>query len=182
MSPQPLRRVGLLAVSAAAALLALHPGQARQAGGKRYALLVGVRDYKNAFYSNLQGTENDVVELAKVLEKPSSGFTGVRLLTTSRGKKDPADAPTAANIRKALEKLAAGKGRDDTVLIALAGHGADVDVHDPDGKGPAKTYTYFFPADADDLDNIKYSTGYSERLIELGDLFKRLEAPKCGAG
>jgi formylglycine-generating enzyme required for sulfatase activity/uncharacterized caspase-like protein len=183
MSPQRLRRVGLLAVSAAAvALVALLPGHARQAAGKRYALLVGVSDYKNAFYTNLSGTENDVVELARVLEKPSSGFASIRLLTTTRGKKDPKDAPTAANIRKELEKLAAGKGRDDTVLIALAGHGADVEVPDPDGKRPARTYTYFFPADADDLDNISYSTGHSERLIELGNLFKRLEAPRCGAG
>jgi formylglycine-generating enzyme required for sulfatase activity len=159
-------------------LLAQGDGAAK---GKKYALLVGVSYYKNFAYSPLRGTKNDVVELAKVLREPECGFE-VTLLTSEPGHKDPKVAPTAANIRKELKNLLAGKGREDTVLIALAGHGADIEVPDPEGKKPANTYTYFFPTDADELGHISHSTGHSEHLIELGDLFRRLEAPKCGAG
>ena len=42
------------------------------------------------------------------------------MLTCTRGKEDKADAPTAANIRKAVAALVRDKGTRDTVLVALA--------------------------------------------------------------
>jgi TPR repeat protein len=177
--PRFIRRLALVSLVLLAGLLLAQGDGAPK--GKKYALLVGVSYYKNVGYSPLRGTENDVVELAKVLRRPECGFE-VTLLTSTPGHKDPKVAPTAANIRKELARLLKDKGREDTVLIALAGHGADVEVPDPEKKLPAKTYTYFFPTDADDLESISHSTGHSDHLIELGDLFNRLEAPGCGAG
>ncbi len=184
MSRLRLRPFRGLLVLTAAALLTLHPGLAQTAKGKKYALLVGVDHYAHSGFKPLKGAENDVEELAKVLRK--QGFD-VRLLTTARGRKKDADAPTAANLRKELDKLLSDKVREDTVLIALAGHGAEVDVPHPDDKGKERprtnTYTYFIPSDGH-LRNISYSTGHSDRLLELGDLFDQLGTgpKKCGAG
>jgi formylglycine-generating enzyme required for sulfatase activity len=184
--PRPSRTTLLAAVLACAlSALALTPlvGQA-PAKGKKYALLVGVDYYAHSGFKPLDGAENDVVELEKVLKK--QGFT-TRLLTTARGRNKGADAPTAANLRRELDALLDGKTREDTVLIAFAGHGAEVEVPHPDDKGKDKprtrAYTYFIPTDGD-LRKISYSTGYSDRLIELGDLFDRLGTGprKCGAG
>src|SRR5258708_7551208 len=73
--------------------------------GKRYALLVGVREYHHNSLPDLKHTENDVEQLARVL-RDSSGFTTVVVMTTTRGGKVEALRPTASNIRAQLRKLA----------------------------------------------------------------------------
>jgi hypothetical protein len=85
-----------------------------QAQGKKYALLVGVTEYKRDTFANLKYTENDVESLAEILTK--AGYTKVRVLTNTRGGKDEKDAPTAANIVKALDELTEDKGHNDTML------------------------------------------------------------------
>ncbi len=154
-------------------------GSARPPVGKKYALLVGVREYDSMHFPPLRFTENDVEELAALLARPGSGFAQVRVLTTTRGKKNPADAPTAANIRKALNELLAGKGKRDLVLLALSGHGIQLDVKDPEGEKEPRTYTYFCPSDAS-LTGIKYTTGFSKTLIHLNDTFEAIG--RCDAG
>src|SRR5262245_57100138 len=72
-----------------------------KAKGKRYALLVGVSAYKRQTFPDLKYTENDVEKLAEILTR--SGYTKVRVLTNTRGETDAKDAPTAANILKALD-------------------------------------------------------------------------------
>ena len=116
-----------------------------------------------------------------VLDRPSSPFhKNVVVLTCTRGEKDGKARPTAANIRKAVDALSKGKSVDDIVLVALAGHGVVLDVDDPDRKGPAKPYPFFCPQDAD-LTGVSYSTGRSEKLLNLtSDLFDKLT--RCGAG
>jgi uncharacterized caspase-like protein len=73
------------------ALGVLLPAWSDEAKGKKYALLVGVKEYQRETFPDLKYTENDVEELAKILTK--SGFAKVRVLTNARGKKDRADAP-----------------------------------------------------------------------------------------
>src|SRR4051794_38197338 len=88
--------VGLAAVFS---LLVLTTGQADSPAGKKYALLVGVKDYDHANLTPLQYPENDVEELARLIDRAGSPFHGnVRLLTTARGKRNNDDQPTAANI------------------------------------------------------------------------------------
>jgi TPR repeat protein len=167
-----------------AALAALVPGgrasrAAEPTQGKKYALLVGVTEYESAHFARLRYTENDVEELAALLARPGAGFTSVRVLSTARGRKDPKDAPTAANIRKALDALLAGKGKRDLALLALAGHGVQLEVKDPEGEKEPKSYGYFCPADAR-LTGVKFTTGFSRHLLHVNDTFEAIG--RCDAG
>jgi formylglycine-generating enzyme required for sulfatase activity len=162
------------------ALGLLLPGWTETPKGKSYALLIGVRDYQRATLTPLKYTENDVEELALVLDRPGSPFHGnVRVLTSSRGKKDKKDEPTAENIRKAVTALIKGKSKHDTVLVALSGHGVQLTVRPPKGKGKEKSFAYFCPSDAD-LARPDYDTGRHDNLILLSDLLGDLA--DCGAG
>src|ERR1700691_6259319 len=76
------------------------PGPAQQEQESKFALLVGVTKYKHDKLRDLEYTENDVEELAKVLP----GFKKV-LLTSKRGVEDAKKAPTTANIRRELKLI-----------------------------------------------------------------------------
>jgi hypothetical protein len=179
MSPSRWFRPVALAGLVLAACFAM-PAWTQGAKGKKYALLVGVTNYQSSHFTKLKYTENDVEELAKLLNQPSAGFAKVRVLTNSRGRTNPKDAPTAANIRQALsEMLGAARSRHDLVLLALSGHGIQVEVKDPEGEKEPKSYTYFCPTDAS-LSSIRYSTGYSKHLIPLNDTFEAIG--RCDAG
>src|SRR3954447_21960199 len=132
----PVRCFSLLTV------LALACGPACAEEGKKYALLVGVKSYDHYKLAPLKYTENDVTELAQLLRP--AGFE-VALLTDSEGKKDKGRKPTAENIRAGIKKLLAGKTRRDTVLVALSGHGLQLQVK-RDGK--PRDESFFCPADA----------------------------------
>jgi formylglycine-generating enzyme required for sulfatase activity len=169
-----------LVVATVLAGLAMLPAQSRSSTkGQKVALLVGVNRYDNKGLSPLKYAENDVEELEKELTRPSAGFAKVRVLTTSRGKKDKKDAPTAANIRKALDELLKDKGRHDLVLVALSGRGIQLGVADPAGKKEAKTYAYFCPSDAR-LTGVSFGTGSSKYLIHLSEMFGAIG--ECDAG
>lgn len=145
--------------------------------GKRYALVVGVGDYDSAHFAGLRYAENDAEKVGEVLT--AKGYS-VRLLTTARGRKDAADAPTARNVRAALAELVRGKGGRDLVLLALSGHGVQLAVNDPEDKLPAKGYAYFCPSDASLADGVSYSTGRCGSLVGLNDTLAQLG--RCGAG
>jgi hypothetical protein len=169
----------LLLIAVLAVLAVEATCRAEPPAGKKYALLVGVREYNSKHFPSLRFTENDVEGLAQVLGRPGSGFAKVRVLTTSRGQKNANDAPTAANVRKELDRLLAGKGKQDLVLVALSGHGIQLDVKDPDGDRPPKTFAYFCPSDAS-LSDVRYTTGFSKHLIHLNDTFEAIG--RCDAG
>jgi formylglycine-generating enzyme required for sulfatase activity len=159
-----LRALAVVVPSLVAGLALLGPGLAQAEKGKKYALLVGVRNYDSGKFRPLKYTENDAEGLARVLGK--AGFS-LHVLTTTRGEKRRADAPTAANLRAAVEALLARKKRGDTVLVALAGHGIQRKV-----KGSGKEESYFCPSDAQLND--------PGTLLALGRLFADLD--DCGAG
>ncbi len=142
---------------------------------KKYALLIGVNKYKRKPFTKLKYAENDATKLAEELRK--AGFT-VRLMTHAAGKTKADDAPTAANIRKALAEFVGDKTVKDILLLGMAGHGIEVTVPDPDDKGKPRTYPFFCPSDAD-LTNISYSTGRNKYLLNLNDMFADLG--NCGA-
>src|SRR5262245_11427805 len=157
--------------------LLIAPARADAPKGKKYALLVGVTEYQGDQFSTLKYTENDVEKLAAALAR--AGFDKVRVLSNGRGQKDKKDAPTAANVRSAIDELVANKGKFDTVLVGLSGHGANGRVEDPEEKGQPKVHPYFCPYDASVL-GISYKTGRSKSLVNLNlDLFEKLE--DCGA-
>lgn len=155
------------------------PGTPARAG-TGHALLVAVREYEHDALADLQYTENDIEKLATLLGQPGSPFRGnVRVLTTTRGQRNPADRPTAANLRRELERLTRDRTRGETVLLALSGHGVQLLVPDPAELGPDRSYAYFCPADAQ-LQGASYASGRHPRLINLKDALAQLG--DCGAG
>jgi TPR repeat protein len=178
MSPRTWFR--LVVLSAMLVVLGFTVPSWAQAGkGKKYALIVGINAYEHAKLPPLKYAENDAAELARVLQAPSAGFARVRVLTTVRGKKDRDDLPTARNVKTALAELFKGKTRRDTVLIALSGHGLQLEVRDPQGKGAARTFPFFCPTDAQ-LNDTDYGTGSSPTLVNLDHVLHDLG--ECGAG
>jgi hypothetical protein len=127
--------------------------------GKRYTLLIGVRNYKHL--PHLLYTENDVTELAGLLR--TAGYEVV-LLTGSGGAGRPDLEPTGQNIRDHLERLVKRCGRSDALLLAFAGHGLQV--------GDEKD-SFFCPPEAD--------PERPETLVSLTQIYQRLKTSKAGA-
>src|SRR5262249_35012551 len=173
----------------AAVALLLFPSHLVGGGqGKKYALLVGVRDYEDNNLPSLRHTENDVEQLGKLL---TAGGYQVVLLTSSRGEK-PDARPTAVNIRRHLRRLLGQLKRGDTVLVALAGHGLQATAL-VDGK--EREESFFCPADARPRDSrdgkergaIWVSCRHLLKHLRGGGLFVKLRlgdacrnAPKVG--
>lgn len=149
--------VGLIAFAAVFSPVAAGEEAAR---GKRYAVLVGVKEYDHSGLSPLSYTENDVVELGKVLR--AAGYV-VTVLCDSEGEKAPTRLPTGKNIRSALADVLGPCKRDDLVLVAFAGHGLQFDK-----AGGA----YFCPRDARPSD--------PKTLVSLKEVYQELD--DCGAG
>lgn len=125
-----------LLATATIALLVAQPILAEPPAGKRYAVLVGVKEYQHADLDRLRYPENDVVQLGKVLEQ--LGYQ-ILSLTDREGAKVPERRPTRANIDRAVKATLKRTGRSDVVVVALAGHGIQ-----PDGSADS----YFCPVDA----------------------------------
>jgi hypothetical protein len=128
--------------------------------GKRYALLVGVKDYDHDRLRPLAYTEYDVVELAGVLRP--AGYEVV-LLTDAEGAARGDRRPTGRNIRHHLDAITAHCVRHDMILVAFAGHGLQFDT--------AKD-SYFCPRDA--------RPANVDTLVSLGDVYRKLD--DSGAG
>jgi tetratricopeptide (TPR) repeat protein len=88
------------------------------AGGKTYALLVGISKYAKPELS-LQFAHADAIDFGKLLQTPRAGPVAgddIRLLTDAQA--------TTAAIRNAFEEFLRRKaGKTDTVIILVAGHG-----------------------------------------------------------
>jgi formylglycine-generating enzyme required for sulfatase activity len=150
------------------------PAHSQAAKTKKRALLVGVTKYNDARLTKLAYTENDVTKLAAELKE--CGFE-VTLLTNTLGAKDEAKMPTAANIRKELEKSLKGLGNKDTFLLALAGHGLCFAVED---MGKKRDESFFCPFDARPRSGTTLAKN-SETMLGYTELLKELDESGCGA-
>lgn len=126
---------------------------------KRVALLVGVNRYDKRNFRNLEYAERDVEELAKVLGP--AGYE-VHLLTGSAQGEKRAELK---NIQKAVEAVLTGRKKEDLVLVALAGHGLQIEVTGADGKPRAESF--YCPADAE-RDN-------PATMLAIGKLFEDID-------
>ncbi len=131
--------------------------------GRKYALLIGVQDYDVNELHNLSFAESDVAALADTLRQGGYADANVVLMTQTLGAKKARFLPEASHIRKELDLLLADLDRDDSVLIAFAGHG--IQFQGEDGS-------YFCPMDAKLTDR--------STLVALKEVYAKLE--KCGAG
>src|SRR5437667_575621 len=120
-------RPGRTAAAVLTLLVAVAPARgadpARRPAGEQFALLVGVRKYHPNELRDLPYAEADVEGLAKTLRTAGYRPENVVLMTQSAAAKDLRFAPEAAKIRSELKLLLQNRNREDTVLIAFAGHG-----------------------------------------------------------
>src|SRR5437867_11707999 len=107
---------GVLALVALLPLLAQEPKFTVK--GKKYALLVGVKQYRKGELTNLKYTENDVNDLSGLLE--GAGYKVVLMTQTNAAAADLDLMPTAENIRRELKTLLdpERRGTGDTMLLA----------------------------------------------------------------
>lgn len=141
--------------------------------GRKLALLVGVKKYDHAKFSDLKFPENDVEELGELLRKQNFQ---VVVLTTDRGGKDEKLLPTAANVKSELAKLLKNVKKRDLVLVGLAGHGIQ-----PLGSDKA----YFCPQDANPKINNGKGTdpstaAFPETLVGINDILVTLDDSGVG--
>ncbi len=114
---------------------------AAEKNGTKYALLIGVSKYDPTQLHDLAFAEKDVTELAKTLiEKCGYSKNHVFLMTQTEGGRSIRRSPTAKNIRRLLIGLINLCDKEDTLLIAFAGHGIQF---------VNESANYFCPADAD---------------------------------
>jgi tetratricopeptide (TPR) repeat protein len=135
------------------------PLHAQVAGnGKRVALLIGVNRYDNRNLANLEFAERDVEELSRMLKDSYK----VRMLLGSTP--DESARATKPNVDKALDELfQSGLTKDDTVFIAVAGHGQQLTA---ERDGLKHDEPFFCPRDA--------VPGDAKTMLNLSQLIERL--------
>ncbi|MEW6282462.1 MAG: caspase family protein [Candidatus Eremiobacterota bacterium] len=106
-------------------LIALALGLAAGAGepGRKWAVVVGVNDYKSETITPLRYAEADAKAFAAALEK-SVGFPAenIFLFTTDQ---TGTSAPTRANLAARFDQLMRAMGPNDTLVIYFSGHGVE---------------------------------------------------------
>lgn len=130
----------LLMFSLLLAMLPLSIGYGQVAEPKKIALLVGVRHYDKPGFEELPGAENDAKALGEELKK--LGFDVHVLLGSGAG-----DArATLANLRSRLKSLTKPLTKQDIFIVALAGHGQQLETSDSEKR--TLVGDYFCPVGA----------------------------------
>ncbi|MBN2590021.1 MAG: SUMF1/EgtB/PvdO family nonheme iron enzyme [Sedimentisphaerales bacterium] len=115
-----------------------------EAGGQRWALIVGINDYTNV--PTLRYGRSDAETLAKTLVE-RCGFPRNNVILMTDGQEilsDPVSRsryPTIGNLRSRINQISQLVESDDLLMISFAGHGINID-----GKG------YIIPVDGDSKD------------------------------
>jgi formylglycine-generating enzyme required for sulfatase activity len=147
-----------------------------QEPGKKLALLVGIDKYPSGSgFSSLPFPQRDVYQLAQLLLDSGYRPEYVRVLTMEKGfKDDPRFNPIGRNVLQEFRLLAGDRKPQDSLLIALVGHGLTrkVKVKDAAGNEVERSGAFFCPQDADIRD--------TKTMIALDELYAELE--KCNAG
>ena len=130
--------------------------------GKRYAVLVGVNDYDHVKLTKLKYAEADATELRDVFK--AAGYDAT-LLATALGKANAAAAPTKANVERAIKAVLDKGKRNDTVVVALAGHGLQFDKVEG---------AFFCPQDAAPF------AEKADTLVSLAGVFKLMDGSGAG--
>jgi hypothetical protein len=161
------------------------PAQELAVVPKMWAIVVGVSDYRGNTL-DLAYAARDAIAFARSLRVAGSrlfgdGNTHVSMLSTATT--DPADWPTRANLKAAIERVAQRASANDVVVLYLAGHGVTYGGQDGD--------FYFLTSDAHTGDltdpGLRSTTALSSN--ELTELVNRVPALKqvmvfdtCAAG
>ena len=144
--------------------------------GKKLALLVGIDKYPSGSgFSSLPFPQRDVDLLGKLLLDSDYRPEHVRVLTTEKGfKDDPRFNPIGRNVLQEFRLLAGDRKPQDSLLIALVGHGLTrkIKTKDAVGNDVERSAAFFCPQDADIRD--------TKSMISLDELYAELEQCKAG--
>jgi tetratricopeptide (TPR) repeat protein len=147
---------------------------AAQAGGKTYALLVGISKYAKPELS-LQFANADASVFGKLLESPLGGSVpgeNVLLLTDEKA--------TTAAVRNGFQDfLKRRAGKNDTVVILIAGHGT---VETPGSKS---AFILTYDSDPQDLNSTalgmdELQSLFEEQLSKVGRVLLFVDVCKAG--
>jgi len=133
----------------------------------KYAVLIGISNYKDDSIPDLRYARADAEGLYEVLISENGGFSreNIRLLVD--------DAATLTAIKSAIGTWLSRKVQpDDTVLLFYSGHGG-IDI-DPSGKEADGMNKYLIPHDA--LMNDLYATGLLN--ADVSEMLARLQASR----
>ncbi len=139
--------------------LAEWPGKA-----KRWALVIGVDNYKDGQIGSLKGAGNDAKALAAALVS-YAGFPPDQVILLATNQPEERQ-PTRVNILRRLSNLAAVVPKDGLLLIAFAGHGME-------RNGQA----FLLPMDAQIADDISF---LEETAISVTRMKDRIRATGVG--
>jgi len=147
-----------------------------QESGKKLALLVGIDRYPSGSgFSSLPFPQRDVDQLAGVLLASGYRPEHVRVLTLEKGsKEDTRFLPIGQNILTEFNLLAGDRKPEDSLFIALVGHGLTrkIKVKDALGNEVERSTGFFCPLNADIRD--------TRTMIALDDLYASLEQSRAG--
>jgi tetratricopeptide (TPR) repeat protein len=147
---------------------------AAQAGGQTFALLVGISKYAKPELS-LQFADSDASVFGKLLESPRGGSVpsdNVLLLNDEKA--------TTAAVRNGFQDfLKRRAGKNDTVVILIAGHGT---VETPGSKG---AYILTYDSDPQDLKSTalgmdELQSLFEEQLSKVGRVLLFVDVCKAG--
>jgi uncharacterized caspase-like protein len=155
--------------SSASAAPARRPPRRRR-HARAWAVIIGVGRYENPKIPALRYAVADAEAIYNVLIASATRRTTCCCSPTRRAQAD------AANMKYALGTfLARSAGKDDTVIVYYAGHGApEIDPRGVEKDGLAK---YLIPSDADPDD--LFSTALP--MDDLQTIFDRIEAERVVA-
>lgn len=147
--------------------LALKPGATVKelpAKAKRWALVIGVDQYKDRQIGSLGGAANDARALAAALNA-YAGFPADQVILLSTDQPEERQ-PTRVNILRRLSNLASVVPKDGLLLFSFAGHGME-------RNGQA----YLLPSDAQIADDVSF---LEDTAISVARMRDRIKATGVG--
>jgi hypothetical protein len=127
--------------------------------GKRWALVIGVDNYKDPQISGLRGAANDAKSLARALET-HAGFPSDQIVLLATDQPEERQ-PTRVNILRRLSNLLSLVPKDGLLLISFAGHGME-------RGGQA----FLLPSDAQISDDINFLEDTAVNAARMRDRVK----------
>jgi hypothetical protein len=129
---------------------------------KRWALIVGIDEYKNDV-SSLKGAVNDARALKDVLVK-YAGFPANQIVLLTTDAVDPDQLPTRANILDELDSFTHKVPADGLLLFSFGGHGVSIDNE-----------AYLVPSDGRITKNLRLLRDFSVDVQRIKEAIKEIK-------
>jgi hypothetical protein len=134
------------------------------ASEKRWALVIGVDEYKDSQIGALRGAANDARVLADALVR-YAGFPADQVILMTTAQPDERQ-PTRVNILRRLSNLASVVPKDGLLLFSFSGHGMERGGH-----------AYLLPSDAQITDDVTF---LEETAVSISRMHERIKASGVG--